>query len=79
MRRKAMYTEKMHSVLSYEQAFEEGDIVCTIDVHITDFTDDLMYSDFLPANFRVTYVRYIDVGKMVIEHDCVLPLPANYC
>lgn len=41
------------------------------------FVEDLKSSNFLATDSRVTYIGYIRLGKMIIEHRSVIPTLAR--
>lgn len=62
---KATFSDSVHSLFCYTQAFEEDFVVHFVDVHIMDFLDDKMSSNFHALNFRATAVRHISVCRML--------------
>lgn len=61
-------------LLNYTRAFEENYSVCIVDERMTDITEDMNFSNYLPVSSGVTYLRYTTVGKIMIKHNGLLHL-----
>lgn len=62
------------SVLNYARWFEEDDAVRFVTARVLDTVDDIISSNFLAANSKPTYPRYIFISKMMIKKGDILPL-----
>lgn len=47
----------MQSLLRYKLEFERVHGICYVVVRVADILEDMIFSNFLPANFRGTYIR----------------------
>lgn len=65
VRRKATFTDRMQSLLSYTRVFKEDIGVRFVDVRIMDIEEKMVFSMFLAASSRTTHVRYIRTGEMM--------------
>lgn len=64
----------MQRLLSYAQAFEEAHCARFVDVRTLDIVENMIISEFLAANLRASYVRYVTVSKMMMHPGVVVPL-----
>lgn len=67
-----MFMHKMHTLLSYVQAFEEDYGVQFVDMPLKEIVKDKMSSKVLAAYSSITYIRNISAGTMIIKHEGVL-------
>lgn len=66
--------ETTQNQLSYMQAFEQEYGTLSIDACKTDIVKVVMFSTFLPANFRATSIPYVRVDNMLVKHEDLLSL-----
>lgn len=75
VRREAMLTDTMQSLLWYAQSFEREFGVDLVDVGIMEIVHNMIFAKPLSGNSRMTYVRCMKAGKMTIKHKtCFLHL-----
>lgn len=77
MQRKVTLTDTRHTLPNCAQEFKEDYVLCFVDVRIRGILEDMKFSDFLAANLRAAYIRYIGVGKIIVENQVVLSLLAK--
>lgn len=70
--REEKFTNTMDGLLSYSQAFKEEYALCLVDMRIMNISVDMMSSDFLAGNSRMTYIRYIRADKLMLKLSGVL-------
>lgn len=78
VRREAKFTDTMHSLLSYAQAFDKDYAVRYVDVCIIYIVEEMMFPNVLATNSMDTNKQYISVGKTNIKHQsflCLLSKP----
>lgn len=75
VRGEAKIADNMQSMWSYAQEVEEDYFVSFVYVRIIEITADRLYTKFLSANSKATYIPYFTVDKMIITHQgAVWPL-----
>lgn len=67
VRYKATFTDTIQSLQRSARAFPEDYCVLFVDVRRWDIMEDMMSFNVLNANFRATYVRYIGVGRIMMN------------
>lgn len=78
LRNKALFTETMHILLIYKQAFEEGSSQRLIYLGIMAIAYDMMSIYALVARYRVAYIRNIKAVLMIIKYKHVASLFTNF-
>lgn len=73
-RRKATFSNTIQNRLNYTQEFPKDHAKRLVDVCITDIANKMISSNVLAADSIATYVRYIRVGRMMIERKYGLSL-----
>lgn len=68
MRQEPMFIDTTNSPLSYSRVVEEEYVIRFVEVRTMDIVEDTTSSNFLDANSRATYVRFITIGQMLLMH-----------
>lgn len=64
----------MQSVLNYVRAFDENYAVSFVDASVLDIDDDMTSSNFMAANSKTSFARYISVDKMMMKNEGIMLL-----
>lgn len=70
-----MFTDTIRSMLNYAPVSKEEYGKRFVDVCIADIVKVIISSNFLAANSRATYIRYIRAVQMTVEHQGTLCFP----
>lgn len=73
VRRKAIFTDTIHILLSYAQVFKADYGVRFVNVRVLDIVEAIKSSNLLSSNSRATYVHYLKDGKRIMKSKAVLP------